>query len=388
MKIKVAIIDHLGAHGSSHHFYLFGQAIGLINSGVDVSLYTNSKTHDPKIKQLKFFQFYKDIFLKHNKFLSAIRYLSGSVFSHLHAKKNGCKVFHYHIFGFSVLVLFNMLLAKICFGKIVLTIHDVRSFANPDSSKIYTKLIYALTDKILTHNNYSKHEIIKYHTDIEHKINVIPHGNYLPFIIKQVNKKKSRKKIGLDTDGKVILFFGMIKKVKCLDLLLKAMPEVIKENEHITLLIAGKPWKDDFSNYQQIIDELSIAKSCVLHINFINHEDVEHYYCASDLVVLPYSKIYQSGVLMMSLSYGKPVVLSDLEAFKEVVEDHKHAFFFVSGNKKSLSEIIIKALNSPVLLDEITSNGLALMENSFSWDKIGAQTKAAYLKINYFYKGK
>jgi len=90
----------------------------------------------------------------------------------------------------------------------------------------------------------------------------------------------------------------------------------------------------------------------------------------------------------MSLSYGKPVVLSDLEAFKEVVEDHKHAFFFVSGNKKSLSEIIIKALNSPVLLDEITSNGLALMENSFSWDKIGSQTKAAYLKINYFYKGK
>ena len=38
MKIKVAIIDHLGAHGSSHHFYLFGQAIGLINYGVDVSL--------------------------------------------------------------------------------------------------------------------------------------------------------------------------------------------------------------------------------------------------------------------------------------------------------------------------------------------------------------
>ena len=49
MKKKVAIIDHLGAHGSSHHFYLFGQAKGLIDNNVNVILYTNSATINPKI---------------------------------------------------------------------------------------------------------------------------------------------------------------------------------------------------------------------------------------------------------------------------------------------------------------------------------------------------
>ena len=56
MKNKVAIIDAIGAHGSSHHFYLFGQAEGLLNSGVAVSLYTNNETENPKIKGLKFHQ--------------------------------------------------------------------------------------------------------------------------------------------------------------------------------------------------------------------------------------------------------------------------------------------------------------------------------------------
>ena len=54
MKEKVAIIDSLGAHGSSHHFYLFGQAIGLSNAGVNVSLYTNNVTKNPNYKGVKF----------------------------------------------------------------------------------------------------------------------------------------------------------------------------------------------------------------------------------------------------------------------------------------------------------------------------------------------
>ena len=65
MKKKVAIIDHLGAHGSSHHFYLFGQAKGLIENNVNVNLYTNSSTIDPKINGLGFFQFYNNIFSIH-----------------------------------------------------------------------------------------------------------------------------------------------------------------------------------------------------------------------------------------------------------------------------------------------------------------------------------
>ena len=62
MRLKVAIIDHLGAHGSSHHFYLFGQAKGLLANDTDVHLYTNSNTINPCIDNLSFYQFYSNIF--------------------------------------------------------------------------------------------------------------------------------------------------------------------------------------------------------------------------------------------------------------------------------------------------------------------------------------
>jgi hypothetical protein len=57
MRLKVAIIDHLGAHGSSHHFYLFGQAKGLLANNTDVYLYTNSNTVNPFINNLFFISF-------------------------------------------------------------------------------------------------------------------------------------------------------------------------------------------------------------------------------------------------------------------------------------------------------------------------------------------
>ena len=56
----------------------------------------------------------------------------------------------------------------------------------------------------------------------------------------------------IEKGKKVLLFFGMIKKVKGLDILLSSLTEVIKKHSDVVLLIAGKPWKDDFSNYQKL----------------------------------------------------------------------------------------------------------------------------------------
>ena len=89
---------------------------------------------------------------------------------------------------------------------------------------------------------------------------------------------------------------------------------------------------------------------------------------------------------MMSMSYGKPVVLSDLDSFKEIIEDKKSAFLFNSGDVKSLADIINNTLNSPKLLKNIALNGLELMKDKYNWTEIGRQTSDAYYKINYFYK--
>ena len=378
MKRKVAIIDPLGAHGSSHHFYLFGQISGLKKNDVDIRLYTNRETKNPNIEDVKFYQSFGNLYSSDIKFISGLKYLFGSVYSTVHARMNGVDIFHIHVFNTNFLILFNLLLVKLLFAKIVITIHDITSFSDRSNSLFVSKSVYKIADLILTHNEFSKDEIIKIKPSLKESIHIIPHGNYTPFINIQKDKKQSREYLDLPTDKTILLFFGMIKKVKGLEVLLKSFKKVVKTHPDAVLLIAGKPWEDDFKFYQQIIDENELSENIILHTKFVPHEDVEYYYSASDLVVLPYKKIYQSGVLMMTLSYEKPALVSDLPPLKEVITDNENGFLFISEDVSDLAERINQILGDKGNLEKVRINGSILINTRFGWNEIGRLTKEVY----------
>ena len=378
MKRKVAIIDPLGAHGSSHHFYLFGQLDGLRNNEVNISLYTNNETENPNIKDLKFHSFYNDLFSSKFRLVSGFRWVSGSLKSIIHARFSGVSFFHFHIFYTNILVLFNLLLVKLVKGKVVLTLHDVTSFADRNRSSFIANLIYKLTDAVLTHNEFSKEEFIKLTSISKNDIHIVPHGNYTQFLNIRKDKTQSRAKLDLPQDKTILLFFGMIKKVKGLEVLLKSMRKIIDKKPDVVLLIAGKPWENNFSIYQKIIDENNLSENVILHTKFIDYDDVEHYYCSSDLVVLPYKKIYQSGVLMMTLSYERPALVSDLPPLIEVITDNENGFLFASENEEDLTDKIIKIISDKENLEKVRLKGIETVNTKYGWDEIGRLTKKAY----------
>jgi len=378
MKKKIAIIDTLGAHGSSFHFYSFGQCIGLINSNFDVSLYTNNKTTNPNIEGLRFYSFYKDLFIAKSNFINGVRWIIGSIKSILHARLSAISVFHFHIFYSNILVFFNIILVKLLLGKVVITVHDVDSFSGSNQSYFLKKNIYRIADLILTHNEFSKSEILNLFTDLESKIRIVPHGNYTPFINLGFKSGESRDYLKLPQKKKILLFFGLIKEVKGLELLLEAFKLVLEKYPDIYLLIAGKAWKNDFTVYQNIIDKYKLSANCIIHNNFISHEDVPYYFSASDLVVLPYKKIYQSGVLLMAMSYEKPVLVSDLPALTEFIVDDKNGFVFKTNNIQSLANKLCSAISDDDNLEKVRQNGAELVRIKYNWNEIGRLTKKAY----------
>jgi glycosyltransferase involved in cell wall biosynthesis len=378
MKMKVAIIDTLGAHGGAFHFYSFGQSLGLSSCGVDVSIYTNNETSKPDMIKVKFYSFYKDIFASKFKFINGFRWICGSIRSILHARLSGISILHFHIFYVNSLVLFNILFAKLFFAKVVLTIHDVNSFDTNNKYSLASRLVYKIADLILTHNQFSKKEILKINPRLNKIIRVVPHGNYSPFINVLKDKEKSKSYLNLPNDKTVLLFFGMIKKVKGLDVLLRSFSQIVRDHPNTLLVIAGKLWRNNFKVYQQIIDANNLSNNVVVHSKFIAHDDVKHYYCASDLVILPYKKIYQSGVLMMALSYGRPVLVSDIPPFKEIITDDVNGFFFSSEDVKSLTTKLNKILSAKEKLFAIQDNGRALVNDKYDWIEIGRLLKQEY----------
>ena len=295
MKRKIAIIDSVAARGGSHHFYLFGQAMGLINEGIEVRLFTNDLTENPKIEGLNIKHYYQGIFGRKSNIAAGFLYVIGSIRSIVGAKYFGATICHYHLFHVNMLVVFDLIFSKLMGLKVVYTVHDVVS--NLDKTKSSHKLIdFVLrnANKLITHNEFSKNQMLDLFKGIDKDVAVIPHGNYLPFIKAEENKAVSRRCLGLPNNKKILLFFGMIKRIKGLEVLLDSLSEVKKAHPDILVLIAGKSWEDDFNIYQEIIDKQNLNENCIIHNKYIPSEDVAHYFCSSDLAVLPYKRISQS----------------------------------------------------------------------------------------------
>ena len=376
MKIKVAIIDPIGSHGSSHHYYLFAQAKGLIENKVDVTIFSNKKTYLSSLGKIKVENTFGDIFKTKGKLANAIFYVIGILKSFFKAKVSSHNFFHLHFFDFNILNFFACFFAIFFNVKLILTIHDVNPFSK--KTNLYLKRwILLLADKVIVHNEFSKKELIKDKINLK-KISIIPHGHYLDFIEPKTNKIVAKKKFGLQ-NKKVIMFFGMIKEEKGLDILIKSFHEVHQNNKDVVLLIAGKNYKTDKKKYTKIIDQLDIKNSCVIHNKYIPENELCDYYGCADVIVLPYKIIFQSGVLMMSSSFSVPVIVSDLEPFLDIIENQINGLVFKVNDVKSLAEKLIFSINNPEKINSYAKNNFEKIKNHYDWTKIGKLNKDVYL---------
>lgn len=373
------MVEPVGGHGGMD-YYDFALCDALSGCGASVTLHTCDETSPNPIRPFETRLSYSRIYGPDPSWLRGIRYALGSLTALVGERLSGTKVCHLHFFHTGVLELFDALLAKSLGFTLVATAHDVRSFAGGSSSAM-SRAIYRLPDAVVVHNEPSRRELVEVAGVPKGKISTIPHGNYLPFIGDAPSKREARSRLGLAGDAPVVLFFGQIKEVKGLDVLIEAMPGVLREFPDALLVVAGKVWKDDFRVYREMVGDLGVAENCVLDIRYVPDEDAARYYAASDIVVLPYRRIYQSGVLLMAMSHGKPVVVSDIEGMTETISDDVNGFVFRSGDPTSLAARVIAALSNPEAARAVGERGLSHVKERHGWAGIGAATMELYRSL-------
>lgn len=361
-------IEPVGGHGGMN-YYNTGLGQGLVLNSASVNLYTCPESQEKSSGNFTINKFFKGVYGKSSKPLRLVRFIIALSRSIIDIKKKGGTVCHLHFFQYSMLELITCQLLKVSGIKMVATIHDVESFSGNSLTRTHASILRA-PQEFVVHNEFSRQELqgVIAAQGINRKISVIPHGNYLPFVKRQ-DTVVSRRRLLLPEDKKIILFFGQIKKVKGLDILLNAMEIVSKLEPDAVLLIAGKVWKDSFQDYERLIQSRNISNVVIPHIRYIKDEDVDFYYSAADIVVLPYRKIYQSGVLLMAMSYGCITVSSRLPAMAEVVDENKNGFLFETGNPEDLAQQIVMALGSSTAR-QISQRAQATMLEKHDWKHI------------------
>jgi glycosyltransferase involved in cell wall biosynthesis len=154
-----------------------------------------------------------------------------------------------------------------------------------------------------------------------------------------VAKEAARKQLGLEEDGRYLLFFGLIRAYKGLDILLRAMADPrIKENS-TRLIIAGEFYEDP-KKYDQLIRELDLAERLVMHTHFIPNDEVKYYFSACDAVVQPYRTATQSGISQMAFHFEKPMILTRVGGLPEIVPEGKCGLFS-EADPNALAETIL-----------------------------------------------
>lgn len=380
VQISVAMIEPVGGHGGMD-YYDFGLCDGLLKAGCRVSLYTCDKTKQPAIPGLSFHPFFCGIYGKNAAWLRALRYLVAILRTMVRAAAVGEHICHFHFFHGGIIEVFSVLLAKLFLRRVVITVHDVESFGASVLPARMVGAIYGLADCLIVHNQVCRGEMMSALRVSPGKIRIVPHGNYLHMIGGAFNKADARRSLGIDAAKKIILFFGQIKEVKGLEVLLKAMPSVVSEQPEAVLLIAGRPWRSDFMAYEAMMDSIGIRDHCISHIRYIPDEEVPLYYSACDLVALPYRRIYQSGVVLMAMSYGKAVMVSDLPGMTEIVTHGENGFVFCEGSDQDLAAKITEALRDGVRSEQTARRGLKYVQDNHDWVQIGRITASLYGSI-------
>jgi beta-1,4-mannosyltransferase len=141
---------------------------------------------------------------------------------------------------------------------------------------------------------------------------VIPHGHYRDQYSSN-SRKDARTELGISAAAKVLLFFGRIREYKNIPLLLETFEKLQGD---VILYIAGRPDSDDLA--KRLMAAAAQDRRVRLHLDEVAEDQVQHFFRAANLVVLPYREILNSGTAMLALSFGRPVLVPDLGAMSEL----------------------------------------------------------------------
>ncbi|MBV9988604.1 MAG: glycosyltransferase [Chitinophagaceae bacterium] len=180
-----------------------------------------------------------------------------------------------------------------------------------------------------------------------------------------VSKEEAREKLGLPVQGKIILFFGFIRKYKGLDLLLQAMQEPAIREAGIKLLIAGE-FYEDRKEYDALIDRTGIAPQLLLRTDFISNSEVRYYLSAADFVIQPYRHATQSGVTPLAYHFEKPMLVTDVGGLPELVPDHRVGIV-TAPEPAAIARGILELyrLGEAFFLPQLKAE-----KNRYGWDKL------------------
>ncbi len=232
-------------------------------------------------------------------------------------------------------------------------------------------------DKVTSVSKYYASNISNLWGISEKRIEIIPNGVLLSNEIELVEKTE-----------KTILFIGRIGKSKGVDLLFDVIPHIWQKIPEVKLVLIGDyENNDERERIEQERKEL-LRDNRILILASIEYNKLSEYYSSSDICIFP-SKFENLGtVALEAMAHGKPVIVTDVGGFKEIISNGVNGYVIKPGDMQGLVNIIIHLLKDLKLRSEIGRNAFKSIEAGYSIEEIASKTVKTYkdIIIDYYNK--
>jgi glycosyltransferase involved in cell wall biosynthesis len=177
----------------------------------------------------------------------------------------------------------------------------------------------------------------------------------------------SPERVASPTPSTRLLFFGIVRPYKGLDVLLRALAQ---SPPHVTLTVAGEFWSDR-AETDQLVAELGLRDRVTLRPGYVPADQLPALFAAADALVMPYREATASQNALLAFAHGVPVITTTAGALAEAVRDGVDGLTCAPGDTADLLRVLTE-ISDPGVIGRLRA-GVRTVDPEPGW--------AAYLRV-------
>jgi glycosyltransferase involved in cell wall biosynthesis len=245
----------------------------------------------------------------------------------------------------------------------ILTAHDV--FPRRRWNRRGWETAMGFADRVVVHSDRAVDRLAAAGIERE-KLVVIPHAVF----------DSAPDTEPAEPDGRTLLFFGLIRGYKGLDVLIRALPAIVAGAPGTRLVVAGRPF-EPAEPLQELADRLGVADAIEWRLGYVPEEDVPALFADATVAVCPYRELDSSGVLATALGHGRPAVVSDVGSLGTIVREFEAGRVVAPEDPEALAAACVGLLTSGDALAAAAA-GARRARATLTWDAAAAEHDRLY----------
>ena len=386
-ELRIALLT-----GGDDRPYALGMVLALAGQGIWIDFIGSDKLDAPELHnsaQINFLNLRGDQNEDAPLLRKIVRILTYYARLASYVPRSQARIFHllwnnkFEHFDRTALMLYYRLFRK----RVVFTAHNVnmRKRDGCDSwwNRLSLRIQYRLVHHIFVHTECMKRELLTDFGVSERKVSVIPFGINNTSPTTEITTGEARQRLGVCATDKTALFFGQIAPYKGLEYLIDAFSEVAQRNGSYRLIIAGKVKKGHSAYWDKVRGRIAISEArnhIIEKIEHIPDEEVELYFKAANVLVVPYVQIFQSGVPFLAYNFGLPVIATDVGSLRQDIVEGRTGFICRPQDSSDLANAILRYFESELFrdLENRRSDIRQYANERYSWEKVATITANVY----------